>query len=222
MQKIEKYDQFTSKSICAAILEQMKSLTIETFNPTKEYLSRYFFVTKNSSDIKIPLLKKAAVLLQRDDARKTLEKYVDDYIAADIEKGIFEFSLIQVVINKLQDHFVQNIYMDKLNDICVNLDTTDKNVDNQTLLPTIIGTQFRPFFTAFLSPEQIHPKRWAEIAKHYRTKQESVNNVAVTDAYKCSKCGERKMSLSRLQLRCADEPESIFLVCLVCHRTFII
>ena len=76
MQKIEKYDQFTSKSICAAILEQMKSLTIETFNPTKEYLSRYFFVTKNSSDIKIPLLKKAAVLLQRDDARKTLEKSI--------------------------------------------------------------------------------------------------------------------------------------------------
>lgn len=220
----DKKNILTASEICKSILKKMDEMTIDNFNPDKEYLSRYSFVTKNSCDIKIDLIKKAELLLstKRENSRNMILKFVKElFIADDIEKGIFEFSLIQVVINKLQNHFVENIYANKLSDICINLDPSNPCIQNKTFLPTVTGGKFRPFFAAFLSPEQMHPQRWSDIMEKQKIKEEAINNLSTTDMYKCAKCGERKMKITRLQLRSADEPESLFAVCLVCYHTFI-
>jgi DNA-directed RNA polymerase subunit M/transcription elongation factor TFIIS len=187
----------------------------------KDYINKYNFFTKSSNDIKIILLKKAEGLIDRKNAIKKLEKYIEESLACEIEKGIFEFSLINVVIHKFQDNFVSNIYFDKLEDICKNLDLTNISIGNTILIETVRSKDFNPKIVAFLSPEQLHPKRWSDIMEKQKIREDVINNISTTDSYKCKKCGESKTKVSRLQLRSADEPENLFIVCLVCYHTTI-
>jgi DNA-directed RNA polymerase subunit M/transcription elongation factor TFIIS len=204
------------------ILEQNDKMTINNFNQNKEYIAKYNFVTKNSCDITIKLLTYAETNIDRQDTKTKLTKYINDtYIVNEIEKGIFEFALIQIIITKLQDNFVEYIYKDKVHDLCINLDITNKYINNQTFLNTITDGKIKPFFIAFLSPEQVHPAKWAEPMNKQKTKADAINNLGCTDLYRCSKCKENRMKITRLQLRSADEPENLFIVCLTCYNTFI-
>lgn len=188
----------------------------------KEYMTKFCFRTKNSSDIKYKLIVEAEKLIDRNIGRKELKKYVYlDNVVYEIEKGLFEFSLISVTINKLELHFVSNIYFDKLYNLCVNLNMYNENINNQTLLPTILGNKFDPYFISFLSPEQLHPKHWSDIITKNRLRDETANNLQTTDIYKCGKCGERKFKITQLQMRSADEPVNTICTCMVCFNTFI-
>ena len=51
-------------------------------------------------------------------------------------------------------------------------------------------------------------------------REDTENNMATTDLYKCYKCGERKATSYQMQVRSADEPMTIFVTCLVCYNTF--
>ena len=212
----------TLKDIVKHINDKAKKISIITFNPSKEHLNKYNFITLNSKDITYELLKKAETVIDRSIAIKKLEKYVEWFIALEIEKGIFEFSLIKIVIDKLQINFVENIYLAKLQDICDNLDINNKRIDNQTLLPMINNIDFKPFFVAFLSPSQMHPQRWNGITEKMKMKEDTLNNMATTDIYECVKCHERKFIIYEMQMRSADEPTSKICTCTVCHNTFII
>lgn len=190
----------------------------------REYVSRYGFKTKNSSDIKYSLMIIAENNIDRNHARQLLKKYVEfDHIAYEIEKGLFEFALIHVTIDKsIQDHFVVPVYTDKLHTICDNLDINNKIINNKTLLPTILAPSFNPYFVAFLSPDQLHPKHWMDIVLKKQIKDEAMNNFQTTDIYKCKKCKERKFKITEIQLRSSDEPMNRVCTCMTCYYTFIL
>ena len=188
----------------------------------KEFLQMQNFITKSSSDIKYSLVLYSVNTLNRDWAIAELLKYVKHYyLAIQLEKGIYEFSLIHVTINKFKNNIVEFVYNDKLYDVCANLDINNKNIDNQTLLPIIVDNQIDPRYVSFLSPEQLHPKRWNEIIAKRQFQYDTVNNLQTTDRYKCKKCGERKFKFTEIQLRCADEPMSRIHTCICCGFTFI-
>jgi DNA-directed RNA polymerase subunit M/transcription elongation factor TFIIS len=183
--------------------------------------NKYEFVTKNSNDITKELLDIAEKNIDRTIGMAKLNKYVSKKIAEEIEKGIFEFSLIHIVINKLENSIVSNIYYDKVEDICCNIDIKNTHINNTTLIDLVKSNTFKPFFVAFMSPEQLHPIRWKNLVEKLKIKEDTINNISSTDIYQCKKCKENKTKVSRLQLRGADEPESLFIVCLVCYHTFI-
>lgn len=223
MEVSNKYDSLTADNICRGIAKRSSELTIQNFNKEKEYMKRFHFVTRNSSDIKSDLMKKARALINRREGVAKLIKYVkEDFIADDIEKGIFEFTLVQVTLNKFQHSFVEFIYQDKLVDLCNNLDLDNKAIDNQNLLPMIMSGKFRPFFLAFLSPSQLHMAKWANINAKLMKQNEALSNMNTTDIYKCASCGESKMSISELQLKGLDEIMDVFATCLICFRTIIV
>ena len=189
----------------------------------KEYVNRYKFKTRNSADIKYGLLVEAEKSIDRSLAKIELQKYVVmEHIVDQIEKGLFEFSLIHVTINKLQNHFVKNVYEHKLYDLCVNLDVDDTNVENYTLLVNIVSGTFDPYLIAFFPPDMLHPKNWASLHLKKQIQDDAINSLQTTDIYKCSRCGERKFKMSEIQLRSADEASSKILTCMVCFKTFII
>jgi DNA-directed RNA polymerase subunit M/transcription elongation factor TFIIS len=202
------------------ILNEIKKIKISNFNLEKELLKKYSFVTSNSRDIKLKLILEAEKTIDRNEAINKLSKYVPYLFAKQIERGIFEFSLITVTFNKYQDYLIKAIYEDKLNDLCINLDTENKYINNQTLNENVSTGKIRSFFIAFLSPEQLHPKRWIDALNKQRLKEETINTLATTDLYKCYKCGERKCKISEMQIRSADEPSTKFITCLVCYNTF--
>jgi DNA-directed RNA polymerase subunit M/transcription elongation factor TFIIS len=186
-----------------------------------EYLLTYKFKTKNSTDIKMSLLKEAHNLIDREIGRNELAKYIYFPIAHEIEKGIFEFALTTITTNRIQDHYVGNIYDDKLLDICANLDQTNLKINNSTIIPMLCNVKFNPYFTAFLSPDQLHPKKWRDVIKKKQIRDEAINTQPYSDIYTCSKCHEKKFKISEIQLRCADEPTNRICQCMVCFHTFI-
>ena len=202
--------------------EKIKLFKSDNKTIIKEYINGFGFKTQNSSDIKFKLIKEAINNIDRKTGRTELKKYIEyDHIVYEIEKGLFEFSLVHVTINKLEYHFISNIYFDKLYDLCVNLDINNKNINNTTLLPNILNKSIKPYFISFLPPELLHPKKWADILIRNQKRDEVSNNIQTTDIYKCGKCGERKFRITQLQMRGADEPTSTICTCMVCYHTFI-
>lgn len=184
----------------------------------KNIIESYKFRTDNSKDISIKLLKCAEKIHRYNTIIQLLNILLDFNKASELEKGIFEFSLLHVVTNNLEHKMVHSIYHDKVYDITFNL--TDKT--NKTLKKSIINGILAPFAVAFLSPQQLNPERWTDILNKKKFMEDKENNMAVTDRYKCVKCGEKKSKVTELQIRSADEPTSLFVTCLVCYNTFII
>lgn len=188
----------------------------------KEYVNRYNFKTKNSADIKYGLLKTAESVIDRKKGHDELMKYVPlEPFADQIEKGLFEFSLIFVIMNKLQDHFVNNVYLDKLYDLCSNIDIDNVNLENNSLLPKLMDGTLMPYLLSFYPYDVLYPERWAELHLKREIRNEVLNNFQTSDLYKCSRCGERKFKITEVQLRSADESSSQIIMCLVCNKTFI-
>jgi DNA-directed RNA polymerase subunit M/transcription elongation factor TFIIS len=197
-------------------------MDINKFNYEKEYIDKFNFMTKISKDLKFSLIKTAEEIINREDAKIYLIKYIDErFIVELIEKGIFEFSLITIMINKYQNNFVELVYNDKLHDICRNLDVNNLRINNKTLLPSVLKGEINPYYLAFMRPEQLHPKRWADILDRNKINEDTENNLSATDLYTCYKCGGKRCRVSELQTRCADEPSTKFITCLICHNTFI-
>lgn len=201
--------------------EKQQTHTIDKPNFHKEYVNSYNFMIDNSSDIKYNLLRKAETLIDRQKGRQELTQIIHlIHIAHRIEKGIFEFSLLHITLHKLNDDLVAAVYNDKLYNLCVNLDLENTRIENYTLLPNVLNGSIDPYFLSFLSPEQLHPKRWSDVVTKSNLRDKAKYEVNTTDIYKCKKCGEKKSKISQLQTRSLDEPVTIYVVCLVCYNTF--
>lgn len=189
--------------------------------PIKKDLSRYNFITENAKDLDIKFILFAQKNIERPKRILELSDILLDIRKAEqLEKGIFEFSLIHTFLNNLQEKFVISVYLDKFDDIKNNINGNTK-INNKTLKPAILSGEIRPELVPFLSPQQMHPERWSEILNIRKYREDKENNIATTDLYKCKKCGERKAKISQMQIRCADEPTSTFVTCLVCYNTFV-
>jgi DNA-directed RNA polymerase subunit M/transcription elongation factor TFIIS len=189
-------------------------------NVDKEYIDSYHFITSSSNDISITLLKEAEKI-NRKECVKELMKYVkEEYLAEEIEKGIFEFALVHVTIHELEHCLVENIYRNKMNDICENLDTSSEGIGNRTLLSSILRNEIKPVYIAFLAPEQLNPASWSAIIERQQRIEKISTNIGTTDLYECHRCHSRKCIIRQMQTRSADEPMTTFVTCLVCNNTF--
>jgi len=89
-----------------------------------------------------------------------LNNLIFDFDAStEIENGIFEFALIHVAFNNFHHKLLLSIYNDKFNEIILNLDENSR-LNNKTLKRSLKNKLFKPQLIAFLSPQQLHPKKW--------------------------------------------------------------
>ena len=182
--------------------------------------NRYRFCTKESADITFELIHQAEQTINRKDAMNKMNKYVKDpLISREIERGLFECSLLHIINKKSDISYVNSVYINKLYNICNNLDETNPNVENKTLLKAILKGKLKPITIAFLSPQQMHPDRWESINKKRANDDEAKYNVDTTDDYECPNCKERKCTVTYIQMRSADEPETKFITCVKCGTT---
>ena len=186
----------------------------------KDYINRFKFHMKGSTDISFNLIKKAQKLIDRVSSINQINKYVDDlYLSDNIEMGLFEYSLLHVTMKKLDHLFVQNVYEHKLHSICVNLDENNSRIQNKTLLKSIKNGDLKPYIIAFLKPEQMHPEIWESFKQKQLREDDAMYNPDTTDEYECARCKERKSTVEYIQLRGADEPPTKFITCVVCGLT---
>ena len=63
----------------------------------------------------------------------------------------------------LEQSEFSTVYMDKLNEICDNLDMKNNKINNKTLLPALLDNSISPQTLPFLKMYQLHPQRWKYI-----------------------------------------------------------
>lgn len=193
---------------------------LDDINILKEkHISEHNFVTESSKSIPYDFMISVQNSINRASYVIQLNGLLRDMnLATQIEEGIFEFSLTHIINNNLRRTLFNNIYVDKFNDLFLNLDVKSR-LNNKTARALLKTDAFKPQFLAFLSPQQLHPEKWSEIIKKKEYIIDKEKNVATTDQYTCKKCGESKCSVSQLQTRGADEPITTFITCCVCYDT---
>lgn len=207
----------------------MKNITLNTFNKNKEMYelkksSSLFgytnFLTQQGNDLTCEQIDYFTNIINREESlTKIMYEIKDIEKAICIEASIFEFSIVYTYIKNIDQNLVSAIYKDKLNDILENLNNKS-DIKNETLKKNILNNEFNAQDIAFLTPQQIHPKRWETQIRKKELREHKKNNMAATDLYECYKCHKRKCSVLQMQIRSADEPITNIVTCLNCYHVW--
>ena len=156
--------------------------------------------------------EKDQTALMRNDVFKQLCKLSRDaQTAILIEAGIFEYALVYIYIHNISSDIGTGIYLNKYRDVVRIFNLPNKYILDQLKTGQISGQKL-----AFLTSQELDPEKWEKIIAKHKLVKYKKNNIAVTDIYKCRKCGERKCTISEMQTRGADESTTIFVCCVVC------
>lgn len=174
-------------------------------------------------DISYDFIKQISLKMDRNSAVLQINKYLNNMIlSSELEKGIFESVIRQYL--KIQHHNLVPAYLMKLHTICENLDTNNTSIDNQTLKYAILTGKIKAKIVPFLSPQQLHPKKWL---LYEQKKSRETNAIRNMRKYKdvenpCTNCGAIEFHTYEQQLRSADEPPNKFMICADCGSTTIL
>ena len=166
----------------------------------------------------------------RDDNKrnmmvKYLNKTIDDIkVSRKVEKGIYNY-VIKVSKEKnirrsWENTLFTNLYKSKILSVYSNLDT-NSYIQNNQLLKNIKDGSIEPEKVGSLSVYDVFPDNWKELlnikSKRDKIKYE-LKPEAMTNLFKCRKCGSRETSYYEVQTRSADEPMTQFITCLSCSN----
>jgi len=180
------------------------------------------FITENSNDIMDEDIIYAYSNINRGKAVTDIDKIlIDINKAIKLELGIFEYALVNCMLNNMDKKIIPGVYKDKLEDLLLNLNPKSY-LKNNTLSVNIIEEKINPRLVAFMAPDQLHPESWAPVLQKVAFRVKTESNVVTSDLYECEKCLKRKMRVSELQMRGLDEPATLFLTCLECYNVIII
>ena len=123
---------------CMENQEQRRTeLDIDNFNYDREYIRRFKFIMTNSCYLPIELIKHANNIINRKETINKLEELIKCFpVAVEIEKGIFEFTLVYSLMKNYIKTILPAIYNDKVNDLLRNLDPNN-SVGNNKLRDSI-------------------------------------------------------------------------------------
>jgi DNA-directed RNA polymerase subunit M/transcription elongation factor TFIIS len=175
------------------------------------------FILDQSKSIAFSVAHKAQMSVSREDTIFEIDRNLKNMVAAfEMEKGIFEYSMLYIETHNMHESMFKSVYEYKLNELIRNMDF------NPELKTAMASGHIKPRMLAFLHPTQLCPQKWQVLLSKQQANEERKNNLPTTNTYKCRKCGERKCTVSMLQTRSADEPMTIFIRCCVCYNTWTI
>jgi transcription elongation factor S-II len=145
-----------------------------------------------------------------------------DSISRNIEKGVFNCVIRQCLEKQISrswgDPVFKRLYISKIRSIYTNL-KEDTYVGNSEFRKRVLDGEYKWEKIAELQAHEIYPENWKDIfdkrAKRDRLKYE-MKPEAMTDMFKCHRCGSRSCSYYEVQTRSADEPMTQFVNCLDC------
>ena len=150
----------------------------------------------------------------------------DENLSRNIEKGIYNYMISYSkennIARKWDNPIFFNLYFSKIRSICLNLNLKSF-IKNNYLIDKIKNGDIKGEDIAKLSVYDINPNNWKDLLdekiKRDKIKYE-LKPEAMTDQYKCRRCGSRKCSYYELQTRSADEPMTQFITCLDCKNNW--
>ena len=145
----------------------IKCSDIKSLNQFKKHLydknvrKTHGFILEASKNIDLKLIDLVEVD-RKENKNKILELVKFEYFASNIEKSIFEFSLVYVINKHLNYSLVNDIYNDKFTDIYNNINP-NSHINNETLLKRILDFKIDTRKIAFLKPHELNPEKWKDI-----------------------------------------------------------
>jgi DNA-directed RNA polymerase subunit M/transcription elongation factor TFIIS len=145
-----------------------------------------------------------------------------DIEAKDLEIGIFNSSIdyansLKIPLSWSCDLFAEN-YLNIAISIYANLDKTSY-VKNEKLLDRLKNKEFLPHKLPYMNCEETFPEVWSEIMEKHERKIKGaydIKQVSMTDAIKCGKCKNNKVTYYELQTRSGDEAITQYFNCICC------
>jgi transcription elongation factor S-II len=126
-------------------------------------------------------------------------------------------------IKRLWDNKIfKSLYLSRIRSIYTNL-KGDSYLQNKNLKNKILENKIDPRNISSLSRYDIFPEIWGELLKKLAEKDKlkyELKPEAMTDMFKCRKCGSRSCAYYEFQTRSADEPMTQFITCLDCNNNW--
>jgi len=160
----------------------------------------------------------------RDNVKKLLKENINisDIEIDDLEIGIFNSSLDYANSLKIQLSWNNQLFIDTYSNIARAIYSnlkTDCYINNNYLIEKLNNKDILPHEIAYMSKEDMFPKRWDTIIEKQKRKLKEayeIKQVSMTDSIKCGKCKNNKISYQELQTRSGDESMTIFFTCIIC------
>ena len=163
-----------------------------------------------------------------DEIRNNIVQKLDNIIGIKvvsrlIEKSIYNYTIHLAKEKNIKRNWNNNIfrglYFSKIRSIYSNLDK-ESYIGNDTFLDRILNKEIDVNTIAELTIYDIFPENWKYILEQKSKRDKlryELKPEAMTDAFKCRKCGSRSTSYYEVQTRSADEPMTQFITCLNCN-----
>lgn len=160
----------------------------------------------------------------RDKFKEILKNNIDltPTEATDLEIGIFNSTLDYAYSLRIQLCWTNTLFMDSyINNaraVYTNL-KKDSYVGNTSLYNKLKSGEYLPHEIAYISKEDMFPEIWKDIIDKQKLKFKAayeIKQVSMTDAIKCGKCKNNKISYYELQIRSGDENMTQFFCCIIC------
>jgi|TARA_Y100000389_G_C17381020_1_gene474379 DNA-directed RNA polymerase subunit M/transcription elongation factor TFIIS len=163
-----------------------------------------------------------------DDKRIKMVGYLNGVVENEVLSKKIEQSVYNYVIRISKEKNIQRrwtnilflkLYNSKIISIYSNL-KKDSYIENETFLERIKKGEIDSKKIGNLSVYDIFPDNWKDLlnikSKRDKIKYE-LKPEAMTNLFKCRRCGSRETSYYEVQTRSADEPMTQFITCLKCQ-----
>lgn len=150
----------------------------------------------------------------------------DNKKSRQMEREIYNSSLKYAsennIIKNWENKIFKSLYISRIRNIYSNLNP-NSYLGNTNFKHKIINGDIDPRKISTISKYDIYPEVWGELLSKLAEKDKlkySLKPEAMTDMFKCHKCGSRSCSYYEFQTRSADEPMTQFITCLDCNNNW--
>ena len=163
----------------------------------------------------------------QDEIRNHHVKIIDrefnnEKLSRKIEQQLYnatiELSKKKIIVRRWDNMIFKELYISKIRSFYSNI-SKDSYIKNPNFKGKIINGDININKLNKLSVYDIYPENWSDLLdkkiKRDKLKYE-IKPQAMTDQFKCRKCGSRSCSYYEVQTRSADEPMTQFISCLDC------
>ena len=153
-----------------------------------------------------------------------LEDHLDEGQRINLEKGIYNASIQEAnkrnVLKNWENPIFSHIYKATARRTMNNM-SPNTYVKGLRLLDRLKEGEFEVQHIPFMTYDELNPDHWLsriDARMKRETRLLEGNKEMATDAYKCSNCSKRQCVYYELQTRSADEPMTLFVLCVNCGK----
>ncbi len=150
----------------------------------------------------------------------------NEKMCRELEQGIYNDVILFAKGNNIKRNWknkiFKSIYLSRIRSIYTNINS-ESYLKNKNFKDKIQNNEIDIKNISKMSPYDIFPENWEELIQEKIKKDKlkyELKPEAMTDIFKCRRCGSRSCTYYEVQTRSADEPMTQFITCLNCKNNW--